>query len=265
MRRIVLSLTAALVLGGIAPVFGFIGGPHRGRTTPVASPTKQIPSTFTNLQIIPADSTRAQVVGIMRNFASGLGVRCDHCHVGDNPDTLEGFDFASDAKETKRVARAMMRMVGEINGTFIPATGRAAESLIEVTCVTCHHGTTRPQTLGQVMTAAYEEGGGDAAVARYRELREQYYGSAVYDFGRGALTGLAESIAQEKRDLDTASRLFELNIEFFPDWGYNYYMLGQTQASAGDRPAAIASLERAIELEPDNNWYKDALARLRQP
>ena len=43
----------------------------------------------------------------MRNFASGLGVRCDHCHVGGNPDTLEGFDFASDAKEAKQVARAI--------------------------------------------------------------------------------------------------------------------------------------------------------------
>ena len=145
-----------------------------------AAAAAQIPSTFTNLDVVPSDISRDELVGIMRNFASALGVRCDHCHVGDNPDTLEGFDFAYDEKETKRVARAMMRMVGEINGSSIPATGRNPAGLLEVGCVTCHHGATRPQTLPQVLGDALEEGGADAAVARYRELRDEYYEAIRY-------------------------------------------------------------------------------------
>ncbi|HVR69290.1 MAG TPA: hypothetical protein VMT87_00480, partial [Vicinamibacteria bacterium] len=69
----------------------------------------QIPDKFTNLQLLPKDATRAQVVETMRGFASALGVRCNHCHVGADPATLEGFDFAADTKQAKRVTRAMMR------------------------------------------------------------------------------------------------------------------------------------------------------------
>ena len=67
----------------------------------------QIPQTFKNLQALPKDIPRAELVSTMRGVAGGLGVRCTHCHVG--PDNLEGMDFASDEKPTKRAARLMIR------------------------------------------------------------------------------------------------------------------------------------------------------------
>jgi len=51
-------------------------------------------------------------------------VRCIHCHVGEDPNNLDHVDFVSDERETKRVARAMMRMVQEINGKLLPASGQ---------------------------------------------------------------------------------------------------------------------------------------------
>ena len=79
----------------------------------------------------------------MRGFTGALGVRCNHCHVGPGPATLEGFDFASDAKETKKVARVMIRMTQEINTRLLPQTGRSP--LTEVRCMTCHRGVTKPE------------------------------------------------------------------------------------------------------------------------
>ena len=60
--------------------------------------------------MLPADASRAEVVRVMRGFASALGVRCNHCHVGENSANLDNYDFAADTKAPKRAARAMMQM-----------------------------------------------------------------------------------------------------------------------------------------------------------
>src|SRR5688500_13932467 len=46
----------------------------------------QIPTEFKNLQVLPKDISRADLVQTMRQVATDLGVRCTHCHVG--PDNL---------------------------------------------------------------------------------------------------------------------------------------------------------------------------------
>ena len=69
---------------------------------------------MTNLQVFPKDAARPQVLQAMQAFSAALGVTCVHCHVFNGPgDPMN--DFASDSKPTKNVARAMMRMVREIN------------------------------------------------------------------------------------------------------------------------------------------------------
>ncbi|MBM3264394.1 MAG: c-type cytochrome [candidate division Zixibacteria bacterium] len=106
----------------------------------------QIPQQFTNLKTLPKDIKRADLIQFMRGYATDLGVRCNHCHVGENPASLDGYDFASDAKEPKRTARVMIAMTQAINTTYLPETGR--KPLAEVKCATCHHGAVRPQHLG---------------------------------------------------------------------------------------------------------------------
>ena len=46
---------------------------------------------FKNLQLLNPETEKERLVGIMKNWADGLGVRCNHCHVGENAATLEGF------------------------------------------------------------------------------------------------------------------------------------------------------------------------------
>ena len=84
-----------------------------------ASAFAQIPSTFTNLQVLPKDISRAELVNQMRQIAGALGARCTTCHVG--PDNLEGMDFATDDRPAKQAARTMMRMVQSVNANFMSA------------------------------------------------------------------------------------------------------------------------------------------------
>lgn len=105
-----------------------------------------------NLQVLPKDMTRQQVVQVMRGFTRGLGVRCNHCHVGEGND-LSQYDFASDAKPEKATARKMIAMVNAINTTHLAGVGEPAEPPApgqppapKVTCYTCHRGDTMPLT-----------------------------------------------------------------------------------------------------------------------
>ena len=220
----------------------------------------QIPDTFTNLQVLPKDIGKGELIGMMRGFAGALGQRCNFCHVGDDPNSLVGYDFASDDLEHKRVARVMMQMVQEINGTLLPKIGHEPEHA--VSCITCHRGVKEPETMDDVLTRAIETGGVEAASTRYRELREEYYGKGAYDFSGRALNGVAESLVQ-KNDLEGAIAVMKISTEFNPDEAFGHLMLGQLYLRKGDKDTAIASVQRALEAEPDNAWAKQMLDRLK--
>jgi len=221
----------------------------------------QIPDKFTNLKILPETISKRELVGYMREFAGALGVRCSHCHVGQNVMTLEGFDWASDEKETKRVARAMMKLTREINEKLLPTTGR--ESLSEVRCITCHRGLSKPKTLDVVLREVVESDGVPAALERYRELRQEYYGRGVFDFSTRTLSTTAEWLARQQHDIDGALSFAKLNAELNPDEANIHYQLGQLHEAKGDKAQAIASYQRCLVLQPDNVWAKKAIEKLK--
>jgi hypothetical protein len=98
----------------------------------------------TNLQVLPKDTPRPQVIAMMRTFTSGLGVQCEHCHVGSDPQSMQ---YAADDKPTKATARKMIQMVMAINTQFLQGVGDpAAPTTPKVTCYTCHRGALKPLT-----------------------------------------------------------------------------------------------------------------------
>jgi photosynthetic reaction center cytochrome c subunit len=104
----------------------------------------------TNLQVLPKDFTRQQVVQVMQQFTMGLGV-ANFCHVemaGAQPGANGQIplDAASDDKQAKKTARVMMKMVGDINNTLGSQIGKAAADVVKVQCVTCHRGASIPKT-----------------------------------------------------------------------------------------------------------------------
>lgn len=110
--------------------------------TPSASPTPAAPE-FKNLQVFPKDISRDQLMSNMKGFSQALGVRCVHCHVGEEGKPLSTFDFASDAKWQKQAARKMLVMVHRINSEDF---GVKDFKDVKVTCFTCHRGATKPLT-----------------------------------------------------------------------------------------------------------------------
>jgi hypothetical protein len=96
---------------------------------------------FKNLKVLPAGISRPDLMNVMKLFSQSLGVRCTHCHVGEEGKPLATFDFASDAKDKKLVARKMLAMVDRINQQDF---GINDFSQVKVTCFTCHRGSVKP-------------------------------------------------------------------------------------------------------------------------
>ncbi len=207
------------------------------------------PESLENLQALPEGTSVKQVVETMRGFTRALGVRCTHCHVGTEGQPLAMMDFVADTKASKKTARQMIRMLQAINGEHLARVADRADPNVAVTCATCHRGIARPRSLIDELLLAYRKGGAAAASARFRELREEYYGADAYDFGDVALTEVANS-AQEAGDSPGALALLELNVELLPQSWFGYWMLAEMREEAGQTQAAIAALERAVAIKP---------------
>lgn len=244
MRRALLTM-AVVALGNVVPAAGQFP-----------------PDSVVNLQVLSEDMTPRQVINVMRGFAMGLGVRCEHCHVGEPGQPLASFDFVSDEKPTKKKARDMLRMVTAINGEHLANLTAPSDPPIEVTCATCHHGLNKPVTLVDELMSVYEEGGVDTALERYRALRERYYGSWTYDFTELSLSFLAQGIAQ-REDYDGAIAVLELNREHFPESSAIYLGLASMYEEKDDIELAIQHAEKSIELNPRNPVAQRLLRQLR--
>lgn len=96
---------------------------------------------FRNLQVLPRGLTREQLMTTMRGFSNALNVHCDHCHL-QTSQVDDEFDFISDVKPAKSVARSMIRMTDTINAETILKVNADAH---EVTCATCHRGKKIPE------------------------------------------------------------------------------------------------------------------------
>ena len=150
----------ARTLRFVAPAFAIVAF----ATAPQAAQAQWPPDSLVNVQVLDKDMPVRQVVGVMRGFAGGLGVRCTHCHVGENSQDLASIDFVSDEKPTKRKAREMLRMVRTINDEILADLPERSDPPIEVTCATCHHGVTKPQSIQDILTQKASEEGAEADI-----------------------------------------------------------------------------------------------------
>lgn len=117
-----------------------------------AEPPRPDDFQFHNLQVLPQNVTREELITTMRKFEQALGVECEHCHAPLPPgaprpprrghhDLDKLLDFPSDAKTEKASARTMMRMTATINHDYVSKVEQAHTT---VTCWTCHRGNTQP-------------------------------------------------------------------------------------------------------------------------
>jgi hypothetical protein len=97
----------------------------------------QTPPPPQNLQVLPKDMPREELLATMRGYTAGLGVMCNYCHIQEGRGGRN--DFATDEKAPKKTARVMITMMNTINKDFFGGRPR-------VTCFTCHRGATKPLT-----------------------------------------------------------------------------------------------------------------------
>jgi tetratricopeptide (TPR) repeat protein len=229
----------------------------------VAQQAPQQPPPLTNLQIYPKDTPRPQLVATMQGFVQALGVQsaggCSYCHAGTAPT----WDFASDAKPAKTVARKMILMSREITAKLPEVTGKPAAEVSGIRCATCHRGVAVPKLLPDILIETTAKSGAPAAVQQYRELRAKYYGGQSYDFSENALVATATPLINGNKP-DEAIAWLQLNAEFYPKSSATYAALGQAYAKKSDTQNAIKSFEKAVELDPNNQNAKRQLEQIKK-
>jgi tetratricopeptide (TPR) repeat protein len=214
------------------------------------------PERVKSLQVLPKDF-RATAWAVMTGFTRALGVRCSYCHVGQEGQALTTYDFPSDANLNKGRAREMLRMLGSINEQLKKI--EPSESVrVNMWCHTCHMGKPRPMTLVEALTEASRKGGVDAAIARYRELREKYYGRGGYDFDEQSLNECGYQLLGAG-DTTGAVAIFRLNTQQYPGSGNAFDSLAEAYLAAGQKVLSSIYYQKALELAPDN---KNALKKL---
>jgi hypothetical protein len=217
------------------------------------------PDSLTNLKYYPKAIPVRSLIDSMRAFTAALGVRCSYCHVGEEGRPLDTYDFAKDDKRTKRVARVMLDMVAHINTEHLADVPDRSTPPVIVRCETCHHGLAKPERLQDVLARTLADSGADAAVRRYRALRERYYGSASFDFRENTLNDLGRQLVAARKP-DGALALLRLNAEEFPESGVPLFLIGEAQAVKGDTAAAIESIRAAMAM--DSTLARQARRRL---
>jgi len=243
-----LGLTASLVFAQ-APAGQRAGGPGG-----------QAPPPMTNLQVFPKDTPRPQVLQTMQAFTQALGVECSYCHVQEGRGGRN--DLASDEKATKKAARGMMLLAREINDKLPPAVGKAADSTTRVACATCHRGVPIPKQIADIVTEAGASGGATAGLAKFRELRERFFGGQSYDFSEASLVVIAQR-ANAAQKADDALAYLQANLEYYPKSVRTYLTMSAVHNAKGDKDTAIKDLERALQLDPQNAQAQRQLQMLK--
>ncbi len=98
-------------------------------------PAGEVFKNIQNFKQVPA----GRLLAIMKfGYSRSLGVNCTHCHTPEN--------WASEAKQTKQIARDMHVMSGKINGDLLKNMKSLGERRAVINCTTCHRGQVKPAT-----------------------------------------------------------------------------------------------------------------------
>ena len=223
--------------------------------TPQAAPWKG-----QNLQYYPKDIAREQLIQRMREFSFALGVRCQYCHSGGNGVSLDGVLFPADDKPAKEKARAMLRMVDQINTVTLAQLPSRATPVVVVECATCHRGVALPRSLQTTLFQMVQSQGVTAAVAKYRELRADVV-LGRYNFGEWEINELARRLS-DAGQADAAIAILEMNGEFYPKSADIDVLIGEQHRQLGHREKAIECYRAALVKAPGHPMAKQRLQEL---
>lgn len=209
-----------------------------------------------NLKVLDKDISAEELGKYMKSFAISLGVRCTHCHVGEEGQPLTTYDFASDKKHTKKTARIMMKMVKKMNTSYID---KIEGHSIEIECMTCHRGQATPLLTKDILINEFNDNGIDKTIEHYETLRSQYYGSHSHDFSESMLLDVASEIMP--KDPKSAIIILNKNLEHFPKGAQTLFSLGRIHQQQNNKEKALLFYQKAHKVSP-NPWLDNQIKQL---
>ncbi len=100
-------------------------------------------------------------------------------------------------------------------------------------------------------------------MAKYQNLRDEFYGSWTFNFTETPLIEVAQQINAAGLQ-DDAVGVLRLNLDFYPESAPTHFALGEAMLAKGDTTAAIQSYRKSLELEPNNRAARRRLFELGQ-
>jgi tetratricopeptide (TPR) repeat protein len=217
----------------------------------VASAQRRFPpDSLINVKVFAKDTPVRELLATMRGWTGALGVRCTHCHVGEEGRPLNTLDFASDEKRPKAIARVMLQMVGAINGDHLSKLPEGGPAALAVSCETCHRGVARPERIERVIESILTTAGVDSAARAYRALFAAYEHRGSYNFTEGPLSSLAQQLSARKQ-YDEALALLTLNEDMHKGSPEVPLARGDVLLAKGDTAAAVAAYQLALQRAPN--------------
>lgn len=114
-------------------------------------------------------------------------------------------------------------------------------------------------SIAETLSTTISSYGVDAAVEQYHDLKAAHF--ANYNFDEGELNSLGYRLVRKKKFAD-AIRIFQLNIEAYPQSSNAYDSLAEGYMDEGDKALAISNYQKAIQLNPKNGNSISMLKKL---
>ncbi|HEY6769963.1 MAG TPA: DUF2306 domain-containing protein [Candidatus Sulfotelmatobacter sp.] len=117
-----------------------------------------------------------------------------------------------------------------------------------------------PRTsIADTLSATLASSGIDQAVQQYHELKAAQ--AATYNFDESELNSLGYQLIRANK-LKDSIRIFQLNVEAFPQSANVYDSLGEAYMADGNKPLAIANYQKSLQLNPKNRGAVKMLEKL---
>ena len=118
------------------------------------------------------------------------------------------------------------------------------------------------KSIAETLSATLASSGIDAAVEQYHRFKAA--NPATYNFEESQLNGLGYELLRSRK-FDDAIRIFQLNVEAYPQSGNVYDSLAEAYMDEGNKPQAIADYRESIQKNPKNRNAVQMLQKLSAP
>ena len=117
-------------------------------------------------------------------------------------------------------------------------------------------------SIAETLSSTIASSGIDAAIKQYHDLKAA--GNTTYNFDEGELNALGYQLIRTKK-FEEAIRIFQLNVEAYPQSSNVYDSLGEAYMDDGNKPQAIANYQKSVQLNPKNRNAIVYLQKLTAP